>query len=370
MDQHDALTMNAAHASRRWGGWQALARYGAVGWSVAYAALGLYWTLGGPGFPFGQGDPRNFFSIFAGAEADVGGPAIAALAVLGTMVSLAMARGSGHGVVRAALLVFAWLAAGALLLLVPDARALVAVAYAPFFLVGSAIGWLPGDYRDAIPWPVLNQFVCLVGGFLWLAAALTYHGREQQRAAAVGRASADATWTAPDSAARWGRRATIVAAAIPLVYAATRWAWALGIPLGIDGTLLASARAADGGAWAGAALGSVAICGSILTLGLASTWGERFPRWVPLLADRAVPMVLAVVPAALVSVLVTAAGLTIWRRMLLGTSNFTLSIGNWAALGPELLWPIWGIALGAATLAYYLRRHGGDGRYRMRGLTP
>ena len=31
---------------------------------------------------------------------------------------------------------------------------------------------------------------------------------------------------------------------------------------------------------------------------------------------------------------------------------------NWAALAPELLWPLWGFALGVATLAYYRRRGG------------
>jgi hypothetical protein len=31
---------------------------------------------------------------------------------------------------------------------------------------------------------------------------------------------------------------------------------------------------------------------------------------------------------------------------------------NWAALAPELLWPLWGVALGAAMLAYYYRRRG------------
>jgi hypothetical protein len=35
-----------------------------------------------------------------------------------------------------------------------------------------------------------------------------------------------------------------------------------------------------------------------------------------------------------------------------------LSAENWAALAPELLWPLWGAALGAATLAYYCRRRG------------
>lgn len=31
---------------------------------------------------------------------------------------------------------------------------------------------------------------------------------------------------------------------------------------------------------------------------------------------------------------------------------------NWATLAPELLWPLWGVALGTATLAYYYRRRG------------
>jgi hypothetical protein len=69
-----------------------------------------------------------------------------------------------------------------------------------------------------------------------------------------------------------------------------------------------------------------------------------------------VPPAIAIVPASLVSVLVTSAGLMFWRRTLLGAGAFTLSGTNWAALAPELLWPVWGFALGAATLAYYFRR--------------
>jgi hypothetical protein len=57
-----------------------------------------------------------------------------------------------------------------------------------------------------------------------------------------------------------------------------------------------------------------------------------------------------------------AAGLTVWRRVLLGNSSFGLFDGNWAAVWPALLWPIWGLALGAATLAYYYRRKGGTSR--------
>ena len=35
-----------------------------------------------------------------------------------------------------------------------------------------------------------------------------------------------------------------------------------------------------------------------------------------------------------------------------------LGAETWAALAPDLLWPLWGAALGAAALAYYYRRRG------------
>ncbi len=43
------------------------------------------------------------------------------------------------------------------------------------------------------------------------------------------------------------------------------------------------------------------------------------------------------------------------------TLDDLFTFGNelqWAAIAPELLWPVWGAALGAATLAYYYRRRG------------
>lgn len=325
-------------------------------WSLAYALLGLFWTAGGTGYPFGSNDPAGVFSALAGVQAPVGAPAIAVLGLLGTVVAVTMARGRGRGIARTALLAFAWIAAITLLFVVPDARTLVAVAYLPVFLLGALSGWMPGDYRQAVPWTVLNQFVCVVGGFLWVTAAIAYHRRGRGLLGIAGGTQATSGWTTPGAAARWGRLATIVAIIVPLIYAVTRWAWKLGIPLGIDERLVQISRTTNDGGWAGASLGTVAICGALLTLGLTQRWGERFPRWLPIITGRRVPPALAIVPATIVSVLVTSAGLTIWRRILLGNSIFSLFDGNWAAVWPALLWPIWGIALGAATLAYYFRR--------------
>lgn len=334
--------------------WPARVGYATVGWSLLYGLLGLYWASGAAGYPFGANGPGSQFSALASLESDTGAPVIAVLGVIGAGAALAMVRARAHGGLRLGLLAFAWVVAAVLLLVVPDARALVAVAYAPVALIAALVGRVPDDYRKAVPWPVINQFVCLAGGFLWAATALGYQLHTPGRRDAPGgrRQQADG-WMTPASAARWGRWAAWVAAIVPLVYAATRWTWALGIPLGIDAHLL---QTAGEGAWAGAVLGTVAICGAVLTLGLTQSWGETFPRWLPFIGSRPVPPALAIVPASVVAVLVTAAGLMFWRRTLLGVGVFTLSVGNWAALLPELLWPIWGIALGAATLAYYVRR--------------
>ena len=73
--------------------------------------------------------------------------------------------------------------------------------------------------------------------------------------------------------------------------------------------------------------------GALLTLGLVQRWGEVYPRWIPYLRGKPVRPRTAIVPASLVAILITSAGLTYVRT-----------------------------ALGAATLAYHLRRRRACGR--------
>lgn len=350
---------------RRWPEWIA---YGATVWSLAYGALGLYWTLGGAGFPFGAGnDPDALgISVLAGARAGTVAPVISALGFVGAVAATAMARGCGRGMLRRGLLGFAWILAAGLALGIPDYRVLVAVAYAPIALAGAPFGWPPVNYFEAtLPWPVINQFVCIAGGLSWAAAAVLYTRRASGACVSCGRDDSRAGWTTPESASRWGRWAVYVSFVVPVLYAATRGAWALGIPLGITDEFLRSLQS-TGLVWAGAGLAAVAVGGAVLTLGLIQWWGEVFPRWIPFAGGKPVPVWLAVVPAALVSVLVGAAGLMFVRLTLFGTFSVgetTLVLDeNWAAIAPELLWPMWGAALGAATLAYYYRRRGACGR--------
>lgn len=137
------------------------------------------------------------------------------------------------------------------------------------------------------------------------------------------------------------------------MYPLTRYAWLLGIPLGIPEDVLREGQAT--GTWlGGAGLASVAVAGAILTLGLVQHWGEVFPLWMLGLGGKRVPMRLAVVPAVAVSVIVTSAGVSFVRTSL----NSQIPADSRAVMVPVLLFPLWGVALAAATLAYYLRPRG------------
>src|SRR5215203_4025022 len=92
----------------RWPGWVG---YVAATWSLIYGALGLWWALGGAGFPFGvENDPKAAAeSILGGARAVTAAPLIAALGLAGAAVAVTMARrrkSRESGILRTALLVF------------------------------------------------------------------------------------------------------------------------------------------------------------------------------------------------------------------------------------------------------------------------
>jgi hypothetical protein len=94
-------------------------------------------------------------------------------------------------------------------------------------------------------------------------------------------------------------------------------------------------------------------------LGLVQRWGEVFPRWSFGLAGRRVPIALAVIPAAIMSVLLIVGGISIisaYSRMAFAAEATGQNI--WIVAGPAFLLPLWGAALAVATLGYYYRRRG------------
>ncbi|NDU71747.1 hypothetical protein GWI34_03775 [Actinomadura sp. DSM 109109] len=100
-------------------------------------------------------------------------------------------------------------------------------------------------------------------------------------------------------------------------------------------------------------LGEVA---SLATLGLIQPWGERFPRWTPLVGGRRVPVRFAVTAATLgaMAVLLYAAGyFYTWAHRSPGSPT-----GAWAWLMNASFAPVvfWGPLLIAVTVHYYRRR--------------
>ncbi|WP_433331731.1 hypothetical protein [Spirillospora sp. CA-294931] len=352
--------MKTTNAS--WSGWIA---YAAAGWSLVYGLFGVYWSLDGGGFPFGvERDPLGEkVSILEHVQQDAAAPVIAVLGFAGALLAVVLARARAGGPVGAALVGMAGLAAVSLALVIPDYRPLTAVGRTPVFLVGRVFfDWPKGvDFfgPGMFDGPVLHQFLLIGGGLTWAGAAVAYRRRVRAACGDCGRTGETADgWTTPAGAARWGRRAVVVAVAVPLVYAVTRWVFALAIPLGYatEG-IRREARESPGIWWAGAGLATFGAVGAILTVGLVQRWGEVFPRWIPFLGGKPVRPRTAIIPATFVAVIVTEAGLMFNRALVLGYMPLD-DPGDLVLSAPAHLWTLWGLALGAATLAYHLRRRG------------
>jgi hypothetical protein len=348
--------------------WQYWAPYAAVAWSTAYAALGLYWAVSGRGFPYNPETVSDIMGPLLGRF----GPVVAWIVVMmagipAAALGAAMLRGVRSWTLRSLFLTAGALLAGVLLLLMTALNLLVLLGYIPYTVLSLFTGaergrtlleaWTQGA--------TLNQLLCLIGGFLWLAATVSYARRSGDACLYCGRRDGSEGWTTPIKAARWGRIAVYIAMVVPVFYALTRYAWALGIPLGMSEEYLH--RGQESGMWiSGLFLATFGLVGAFLMLGLVQRWGEVFPRWMIGLAGRRVPIALAVVPASLVSVLLMVGGIGIWsgldqmvaNLMAAGAVDREIIGAILFQLGPTLLFPVWGATLAAATLGYYYRRRG------------
>lgn len=346
--------------------WQRWTPHAAVAWSLLYAALGVYWAVSGRGFPY------NFEAASNPMEPLLGrfGPGVSWIVVMlagipAAAVGVAMLRGVRSRTLRPLFVTAGSLLAGVLLLLMTSLNLLVLLGYIPYtvrrLFIGDKIiyvlleGWTQ--------WATIHQLLCLIGGFLWLAATVCYVRQSGGACLYCGRRDGPQGWQSPAKAAYWGRIAVYVAIVVPVFYAITRYAWALGFPLGMSDEYLRQGQ--ERGMWiSGLFLATFGLVGAVLTLGLVQRWGEVLPRWMIGLAGRQVPIALAVVPASLVSVLLVVGGIGIWSS--LDQMVAALAAGGakdmatiWAIIfqvGPTLLFPVWGAALAVATLGYYYRR--------------
>ena len=142
---------------------------------------------------------------------------------------------------------------------------------------------------------------------------------------------------------------TVIGAACALPYVFARASWLTPWPL-FGGSAEAFAQSPEM-LLTGLLLGLAMLVGGVLTLGLIMPWGERFPRCLAWVGGRKVPVALAIIPATVVSVLFTAAGVE-------------FVIAGVGAVDADayllLMFPfwLWGPMLGLAAWAYAMRRSG------------
>ncbi|NYD79587.1 hypothetical protein [Arthrobacter cupressi] len=332
--------------------------------AALYALAGVIAGLSGGPFPVGDGDPYSMALLYKAPNALLGWglTALAGIAaLLATLAAVTANRDRSVPGLRVAVTAIAAVMGLTALVLVGDARLLSVLGYIPVII--AKVAYDP-QIQQAIPRLLdpaqLNLVVLAVGAAQWAALAVAVNRRARNACAKCGRSerTVDGPFSA-QAAARWGRSAVAVAVFVPLVYAVTRICWAFGIPLGVEPTLLDGMQG-QGMDTSALGLGGMAVLGSVLTLGLVQRWGEVFPRWIPRAGGKRVPIGLAVVPAAFVAMAIIPASVTMLMMAGLPSEGTIpgFSLTNWAPLGPTFLWPLWGVALGAATLAYWLRRRG------------
>ncbi|MFI9720436.1 hypothetical protein ACIHFE_12365 [Streptomyces sp. NPDC052396] len=154
---------------------------------------------------------------------------------------------------------------------------------------------------------------------------------------------------------RWASRAAHLAALTTLPSGLWRVAIAVGIPVGLGHSELVQMDAPGWGSVQLVGLSLFAEVLALLSLGLVQPWGEVWPRWLPLLRGRRVPVAAAVVPAALGALAVTVYGvLFVWTSL-----HGDMDVSDWGyglivvLYSPMLLW---GPLLGAVTVHYHARR--------------
>lgn len=302
-------------------------------WSIAYLGLAALHLIRDTGAPW-VATPASVLGSLSPITVSVLIVAAAASGLAGLALRSASPRLAGGVLVTTGLVVA---------LVLADVRSLTFLGYLPMMLLG-AVGVGPADdVAMSVLVPALTSVGESVGG---LALVLT--------GAAILRTRRSA-WPAHTAATvcRW---AVAVAIAVPAFYASTRLAWALDIPFGVRDEFLVELGSAK---YAGLGLALAALVGCLLTAGLVMRWGEVFWSWVPVIGGRSVPVRMALVPAVFVGSVVFSAGLAFWRLVLVGAINETPgSQADWAAWVPELFWPLWGVALAVAGLAYAARRAG------------
>lgn len=323
----------------------AMAPWVAAAWAATFLALTVLALAGRTGHPWA---PEQA-SALGGLSGTHMSWCVAAIALVVLTAQAVVVAAPHRGAIRAAGMVL--VVVGILVaVVISDVRALAFLGYLPMLLLALVdLGPVAGHLDGSVLLDSGTAFVHALAGVAIVVAGVG--ALDRARPADSDAAGRWRRW------ARWGRPAVAVAVVVPLVYAVTRLAWALGVPLGIRQDTLDEL---DSGRYAGLGLALFAIAGAWLTTGLRARWGEVFWTWVPRWGGRPVPVGLALGPGLVVAGAVTSAGLSFWRLVLTGELwRVPGAPSDWAAWGPELFWPLWGPALAVACLAHLGRRSSG-----------
>ncbi|MFG1965691.1 hypothetical protein [Nonomuraea sp. NPDC049028] len=160
--------------------------------------------------------------------------------------------------------------------------------------------------------------------------------------------------------ALWAKVVTWVAAGVPVLgFSVPHLLWGLGVPFGVaaDSRSLLTGLGGSAVFWGLLVAGPAA--GALLTLGLIGRWGQVVPGWVPFAGRRRVPRGLAVVPAAVVGLLVGQYGAMMTKCLAFGITRTCapdggamVLDGSWGFAGTYPVFLAWGVFLLAATVGY------------------
>ncbi|MBM7172769.1 hypothetical protein JQK87_31150 [Streptomyces sp. G44] len=154
---------------------------------------------------------------------------------------------------------------------------------------------------------------------------------------------------------RWARLAAAGAALTNVPSALWRVAIAAGVPVGLARSEYEQMGAPGLGSLALVVLSLVSEALAFLTLGLVRSWGETWPRWIPRLRGRRVPVLLGTVVAG-----AGALATTVFGALFVHTSfNADMEATTWGMWLLNIVYApllLWGPLLGAVTVHYYRRR--------------
>jgi hypothetical protein len=364
-----------------------------AGLSLLYGVLGVLWLFGADWYPFGPVPPDNDkLSLLSFVPDQVGAGLLAVLGFLGVPAAVGHRRTEWTSSAYRPLLGFTAVQAIVFGLLAPDITVVIVTGYL-LVLLGlptAAVLVVAGALRQRTTRLVLAALVLLVtvlelttglfdwGAFQQLAdglaaiperigsrplfvfgafilgagwAALGVRGLRGARARCLRCGRPGARWTRPEVARRWGFWATLVAALCPMPYALWRMTWLLPHPIGFSAAEL---NAEPGMKMFGLGLGLIASASGVVTLGLIRPWGEVWPRWIPFVAGRPVPMKAVLVPGTMAAALLLVGSSSLLQLSWDPDSSVLNNLGR-LMLFP---FPLWGAAVGLATAAYYYRRRG------------